>query len=155
MQPFNLRVRSYYSLLDSILAIDDILQHAIDEHLDYAFLIDKNNLYGAMEFYTKAIQQHLRPIIGLEFQWLDSEFILIAKNYAGLQQLIKISSHILCHEEYNLNDYLNDNLFIICTTDNFQHSQYEIWNQDDLYLNEVCYNQPSDDLCYQVIQASW
>lgn len=153
MQPFNLRVRSYYSLLDSILSIDDIIQHAIDNHLDYAFLIDKNNLYGAMEFYTKAIQHHLKPIIGLEFNWLDSAFILIAKNYNGLKHLIKISSHIMCEEEYNLNDYLDDNLFIICTSNNYHNIQYQVWNENDLFLNEVCYPKKEDNLCYTVIQA--
>ncbi len=153
MQPYNIRVHSYYSLLNSILSIDDILQHAINNHLDYAILTDINNLYGAMEFYTKAVAKKIKPIIGLEITWLDSTFLLYAKNYQGFKKLITISSKIMLDEEFNLNDELDNNLFIVCLDENYSNPTLNVWYPKDIYINEVNYNNEQDNLSYQVLKA--
>ena len=48
----NLNVKSNYSLLSSMLRIDDIIKVALDNKSKAAFLCD-NNMYGVMEFYKK------------------------------------------------------------------------------------------------------
>ena len=108
----NLLTHSYFSLLMSSMSIDDIINYAIKNKQKYVCLVDLNNMYGAMEFYNKALANNLIPIIGLHIKYNNEDFYLIAKNNLGYKNLIKISSKIMTNEKYDLEDYV-DSLFII------------------------------------------
>ena len=79
----NLCVHSYFSLLMSSMSIDDIINYAIKNKQKYVCLVDLNNMYGAMEFYNKALANNLIPIIGLHIKYNNEDFYLIAKNNLG------------------------------------------------------------------------
>ena len=56
--------KSNYSLLSSMLKIDDIISYAVDNNLPKIALTD-TNMYGAMEFIKKCKSKNIEPIIGL------------------------------------------------------------------------------------------
>ena len=113
--PFvHLHVHSHYSLLDGLSQIDDIIKFAKEDGSNAIALTDHGVLYGAIEFYQKALKAGVKPIVGIEtYLAADSRFnktytkgekmsyhlILLAKNYEGYKNLIKITS------EGHLNGY--------------------------------------------------
>lgn len=96
----NLATRSYYSIMVSSISIDEIILFALENKHKHVCLIDKTVMYGAMEFYYKAINNSLQPIIGISINEKGKEIYLIAKNYDGYKQLCKISS-LLCQQQNN------------------------------------------------------
>ena len=60
-----LYVKSYYSLLSSLLSIDDIINYNLAMKKNNAVICD-NNMYGTMEFIKKCQSNNLKPVIGLE-----------------------------------------------------------------------------------------
>lgn len=109
----NLINHSHYSLLQSSLSLEQIVNFSIENNSDYASLIDINVMYGAYEFYKLCKEKNIKPIIGLQIIFNDSKLALIAKNYLGYQSLLKISSLIMTNKKFNLLDFLNNNLLII------------------------------------------
>ncbi|WP_027121939.1 DNA polymerase III subunit alpha [[Mycoplasma] imitans] len=139
----NLNTRSYYSLLSTNLSISEIIDFAIKNKQTHVCLTDFNVLYGAVEFYNLAKKNHLIPIIGLEiFDYhTNSELVLIAKNNDGYIKLIKISSFASSNQEFNLHEYLDDNLFVIVKSGNFKGDHDNCIDQKDLAFNFVnCYD---------------
>ncbi len=83
--------KSNYSLLSSLLKIDDIILYAKNHHLPSIALTDIN-MYGVMEFFKKCTSQNINPIIGLQVKTSEYEIVLLAKNYQGYKSLIKLST---------------------------------------------------------------
>src|SRR3990170_670019 len=102
----HLHVHSHYSLLDGLAKIEPLLDRAKELGMDSIALTDHGVLYGAIEFYTKAKERGINPIIGCEIYIAprgmrektaqrDREpfhLILLAKNNNGYKNLIKITS---------------------------------------------------------------
>lgn len=86
-----LYVKSYYSLLSSLLSVDDIINLNIDNGNDYAVITD-NTMYGTMEFIKKCNLKGIKPVIGLELKIADRIVLCYAKNYTGYLHLIKLST---------------------------------------------------------------
>ena len=86
-----LNIKSNYSLLSSMLRIDDIIEYSIKNNQLTASLCD-NNMYGVMNFYQKCIKNNLKPIIGLEIKTDELDICLYIKDYRGYQSLIKLST---------------------------------------------------------------
>jgi DNA polymerase-3 subunit alpha len=112
----NINVHSNYSLLQSTITIDDIIKFAIDNNQKYVSLIDINTMYGTIEFYNKAKKNNLVPIIGLQINYENEKIILIAKNYEGYLNIVKISSFIMIKKKYELKLFLNSIIVIFDTT---------------------------------------
>ncbi|WAA11670.1 DNA polymerase III subunit alpha [Fervidibacillus halotolerans] len=90
---------SAYSLLESMIMPDELVQEAKKRGYRTVALADKNVLYGVIPFYKACLKHNVKPIIGLNVDVLTESgeahpFILIAKTYLGYQNLIKISSAI-------------------------------------------------------------
>lgn len=115
MYNYNIHTRSSYTFFNSLLKIKDIIDYSINNNLSNAFLIDKNYMHGAMEFYKLASEKGLKPILGLEIDYKDCNKILIAKNYKGYQELMEISSRIGLGEELEIKKSSN----LIETTKNY------------------------------------
>lgn len=62
----HLHTHSHYSLLDGLPKIDELLDYAKELNMDSIALTDHGVLYGAVEFYQKAKQRNIKPIIGSE-----------------------------------------------------------------------------------------
>lgn len=105
--PFtHLHVHSHYSLLDGLSKIDDLIARVKELGMDSLALTDHGVVYGLIEFYTKARAAGIKPILGCEMyvaprkltdkeSGIDSSnyhLILLAKNYTGYQNLMRLVS---------------------------------------------------------------
>lgn len=128
----NLNVRSHYSLLMSGLSIKDIIDFAVANNQKYVALTDFNTMYGAVEFFDLAKSKNLIPIIGLEIYEKKSQslLVLIAKNNKGYTNLLQISSHIMCEQDFVLEEFL-DNIIVIV-----KDGEYKFKVHKDFYVAE-------------------
>ncbi len=102
----HLHTHSHYSLLDGLAKIDDLLDRAGELNMDSLALTDHGVMYGAVEFYQKAKEKNIKPIIGMEAYVATNSrhsknagvddkrnhLILLAKNQTGYKNLIKLTT---------------------------------------------------------------
>jgi len=113
----HLHNHSHYSILDAISTIDGIIESAVQNKMSAVALTDHGVLFGALEFYIKAKEAGIKPIIGSEVYIVtegsrfdktkgskDEEsdlavrnkkthykhLVLLAKNEIGWKNLIKL-----------------------------------------------------------------
>ena len=133
----NLCNHSYYSLLMSSISIDDIISFALKNKHQHVVLTDFNAMYGAAEFYNKALANNLKPIIGLHIIEDSQDIYLLAKNNQGYKDLMKLSS-LKMEGDVDLNtiNKLINNCFVI--TDDI--SKCKLAYTDGFSLNQDCKN---------------
>ncbi len=102
----NIFTRSAYTFFNSLLKVNDIIDLALSNGFSNAFLVDKNIMYGAAEFYAQCTKRNIKPIIGIEVALENFSKILIAKNYKGYKTLLKVSSNI--QMGISIEDFMND-----------------------------------------------
>ncbi|WP_442760727.1 DNA polymerase III subunit alpha [Paucilactobacillus nenjiangensis] len=125
-----LQVLSSYSLLKSTSQIKQLVASAKDRGYTALAITDENVLYGAFDFYNEAVKQGIKPLIGMTIVLPsevvadnDQRLVLIAKNYDGYRQLMKITTTIQTLERGEtitldqLSEWFHD-LFVILPTDN-------------------------------------
>jgi len=62
----HLHVHTQYSLLDGANKIGSLLEHAKKSGMPAIAMTDHGNMFGAVEFFSKATQEGIKPIIGCE-----------------------------------------------------------------------------------------
>ncbi|HMQ06657.1 MAG TPA: PHP domain-containing protein, partial [Saprospiraceae bacterium] len=84
-----LNCHSYFSLRYGTLSPKALVQYAAEMHIDTLVLTDINNTSAAYEFITHCQQQHIKPILGIEFRSAEREmlYIGIARNREGWREL--------------------------------------------------------------------
>lgn len=109
-----LYVKSYYSLLSSLLSVDDIIDLNIRNGNNYAVICD-NTMYGTMEFIKKCKQKGIKPVIGLELVIEDKVILCYAKDYTGYLNLVKLSTKANTSkvELADINTYQESLIFVI------------------------------------------
>ncbi|MGA9117679.1 MAG: DNA polymerase III subunit alpha [Bacteroidota bacterium] len=114
----HLHAHSHYSLLDGACRIEDLVKAASDNGMSAVALTDHGVLFGALEFYKKAEEARIKPIIGMEayavtrgsrFDRSPQEadgtkkragyhhLLLLARNETGYRNLVRLTS--LAHTE--------------------------------------------------------
>lgn len=102
----HLHVHSHYSLLDGVGKIPDLVSRAKEMGMTALALTDHGVMYGAIEFYEECVKQEIKPIIGVEtyiaphsmhdkvakIDMKPYHLVLLAKNFTGYQNLLKIVS---------------------------------------------------------------
>ncbi|MDR3559735.1 MAG: PHP domain-containing protein, partial [Candidatus Pacebacteria bacterium] len=103
----HLHVHTHYSLLDGLAKIDDILDRAKELGMESLAITDHGVLYGGVEFFIKAKERGIKPIIGCEMYLTAGDYksrnnttedktrfhlILLAKNETGYKNLMKLIS---------------------------------------------------------------
>jgi len=102
----HLHVHSHYSLLDGLSKIDDLIAEAKKYGMKSLALTDHGVMYGVIEFYQKAKEAGIKPIIGVEAYLarnghlnkrpkIDEKpyhLILLAKDEQGYKNLIKLTT---------------------------------------------------------------
>jgi len=118
----HLQVRTGYSFYKSTITIEKLIDQAKELNFTALAITDENVLYGAIHFYKACKKANIKPIIGITTEILinstgeKEQLILLAKNNAGYQQLLQLSSSIHLKEELlNLHDLKegNENLIAI------------------------------------------
>ncbi len=108
-----IKVTTEYSLLESMIKIDELMSFCKENNISACGMCD-NNLFGVIEFYEKCLKNNIKPLIGLEIKVTNLKLYLYAKNYNGYQNLIKLNT-IAQQREISLFDLdnFNDNLILI------------------------------------------
>ncbi|MHC4728859.1 MAG: PHP domain-containing protein, partial [Planctomycetota bacterium] len=103
----HLHLHSQYSLLDGAIAFDKLIKRCKKLKIDTVAVTDHGNMFGAVEFYTKAVAAHIKPILGIEAyiaprSRFDKQktsisdaayhLILLAQNSTGYHNLLKLTS---------------------------------------------------------------
>lgn len=118
-------IKTDYSILSSLIKIDDLISTLKKLNFKSAAICD-DNLYGAMEFYTKCIKNDIKPIIGLEVN-LDYTILLYAKNYKGYQNLCNINT-LINENKFSFDElikYINDLVLVL---------PYKYKDKKDIYI---------------------
>ncbi len=107
-RPFvHLHCHSHYSLLDGASSIGRLVNRAKSHGMNALALTDHGNLHGALEFYRKAKENDINPILGYEAYVAPGSryerdassskeaayhLTLLAQNKTGFRNLIKLAS---------------------------------------------------------------
>lgn len=108
-----LHVHSHYSLLDGLAKIDELIDQAKKYGYQAMALTDHGVMYGVIEFYQKARQAGIKPIIGCEvylaprrmedktpkIDTSPSHLVLLVQDQIGYKNLIQLvtQSHLKGH----------------------------------------------------------
>jgi DNA polymerase-3 subunit alpha len=100
----HLHVHSHYSLLNALPTPKELAKAAKEDGQDALAITDAGALYGAIDFYKACTKEGIKPIIGIDAYlaprtrhdkeaMIDkprSRLVLLAKTFAGYQNLIKL-----------------------------------------------------------------
>ena len=103
----HLHCHTEYSLLDATCKIEELMTRAKELRFPALAMTDNGNLFGAIQFYSKAMKEGIKPIIGLStyvapgsrfekqahgIKEASFHLTLLATNEQGYRNLIKLSS---------------------------------------------------------------
>jgi DNA polymerase-3 subunit alpha len=101
----HLHAHCEYSLLDGLGRLGDLVDAAAGMQMPALALTDHGTMFGAVEFYSKAKQVGIKPIIGCEVYVADRplderagsdaknyHLVLLAENEAGYRNLIRLTT---------------------------------------------------------------
>jgi DNA polymerase-3 subunit alpha len=109
MQFIHLHNHTDYSVLDGAITVDRLVERARQLGMPGIAMTDHGNMFGAIDFYQKAMDAGIKPIIGQEFYVAPGSrftkeaakgtgddkgyhLLLLAENRTGYQNLMKLSS---------------------------------------------------------------
>ena len=98
--PFiHLRTLSSYSLSESTLKINNLVNLAKKNNMPAIAITDNNNMFGVFEFAKECTKNNIQPIIGTSINLLDvivnnkiSQITFLVKNEIGYKNLLELSS---------------------------------------------------------------
>ena len=132
----HLNVYSTYSIGKSVLRIEDIIEYAKKNNFFSIALTDKDNLSGAVDFYYKAIEKGLKPIIGCDLSFVEGSLILLCRNNTGFKNLISLVSKKNSPEGLRLSDLFENHEGIIVLSGGEDSIFYNLVYQDRLDILE-------------------
>ena len=163
--------KSDYSLLSSLLKITDIIEYAKNNNSSYVGILD-NNPYYIMDFYTKCIKEHIKPICGIIIKIGESKIYLYIKNFEGYQNIIKINNLIntdkltyselvkynqgikcvLPYESYKLHNRFKMvfDTYLAYKSDYEKNNAIQI-SKKSVFINEISYFSKSDSKLLKVL----
>ena len=118
-----LRNYSHYSICESNIKIEDLVEFAFQKKLPAIALTDYNLLSGALEFSIKCKKKGIQPIIGLDVNYVSSmthssRITIVSKNELGFKNLNILSTKINTENNFilsakNINDFSQGNILIL------------------------------------------
>jgi len=103
----HLHLHSQYSLLDGAITFEKLFERCKQLSMNSVAVTDHGNMFGAVEFYTKARKAGIKPVIGMEAYIAPASrsdrtkssisdaayhLILLAENNTGYKNLLKLAS---------------------------------------------------------------
>ncbi|HLT27935.1 MAG TPA: PHP domain-containing protein, partial [Zeimonas sp.] len=103
----HLRVHTEYSVSDSIVRIEALVERAVADRQPAIAVTDLANLFGWVKFYKAARARGLKPICGVD-AWLTNEpdrdrpfrMLLLARDRTGYLRLCRLLSRAWIENEY-------------------------------------------------------
>ena len=153
-----LRNYSNYSICESNIKIQDIVDFANDKNLIAIALTDYKLLSGVLEFSTKLQKKGIQPIIGIDVDYITSlghqcRLTLIAKNQDGYKNLNILSTKINTESNFNLSisniaEFSNGNILILgglysyfyelsINKKNLKNANLEIQQLKSIFKNDI------------------
>ncbi|MFA7290298.1 MAG: PHP domain-containing protein [Melioribacteraceae bacterium] len=133
-----LHIHSNYTILESVLPIEKIIEHALANGSSYSVLTDTNGMYGLIKFYKESLAVGLKPIMGTyitDSTNFEINAILIPKTNVGYAGMCKIITSRKLNEDFSLLNLSPQNLKdIFCITSSIE--VLEMYSQ----INEVAEN---------------
>lgn len=113
-------IKSEYSIYESILTIDNILEFAFKLGLKSIAINFGSSTSGLLTFYRKAKKLNIKPIFVFQITRNDINLFLIPKNNASHSKIVRILSNFNNISDSDLNNVIKDsNIFkIIDSIDN-------------------------------------
>ena len=117
----HLRLHTEFSLKDSCIRLDPLIQKIQDQSMPAVAITDFHNLFALVKFYKKAQSAGIKPIIGVDFSLQQTgthsqttNILLLAQNQNGYKNLIKLISRSYREGQMGgrpniLNDWLEEN----------------------------------------------
>ena len=108
----HLHLHTLYSLLDGAIRMKDLIKTVKDKGMSSVAVTDHGNMFGAIDFYKKAKDAGIKPILGMEAyvagpkgradrtEKVNHHLILLAKNAEGYANLRYLSSTGFLHGFY-------------------------------------------------------
>ncbi|BBA85059.1 DNA polymerase III subunit alpha [Candidatus Nardonella dryophthoridicola] len=159
----HLKVHTEYSIIDSLIKIDELVNKAKEFNMKSLAITDFNNLYGLIKFYDKCCKNNIKPIIGCDLLILNNKkndfylITLLAKNIIGYKNIIKLISIANLNKKKNkypfieneiLKKFNKEIIIILDYKNNFIYKSIinnEIYNIDE---NIIFYNKFFKDNIY-------
>ena len=95
----HLRVHTEYSVMDSIIKVDQLVSRAVELGMPAVAVTESQNLFSAIKFYRTCLRMGVKPIIGVETLVENSRnikspysLVLLCQNIAGYQALCTLVS---------------------------------------------------------------
>ncbi|PIP08884.1 MAG: DNA polymerase III subunit alpha, partial [Syntrophobacteraceae bacterium CG23_combo_of_CG06-09_8_20_14_all_50_8] len=103
----HLHVHTQYSLLDGMIRLDDLFKKVREYKMPAVAMTDHGNMFGAIEFYERAIKHGVKPIIGCELYVAprsrfeksagvsgetSRHLLVLVKNMQGYKNLMKLTT---------------------------------------------------------------
>lgn len=89
----HLRMHSEFTILDSTIKIDKVLEKAKSDGQGALALTDSNNIFGLVKFYRSAMASGIKPIVGCDLTLNSSEsedrVLVLVKNRKGYKNLCR------------------------------------------------------------------
>lgn len=146
-----LDTKTVYSFMDSLIDLEGYVKEAKVLGYQTIGIIDKDNLYAAFHFITKAKSEGLRPVLGLELtlnlqENLSLSVYLIARDTTGYKNLMKVSSCQMTSgiQIEDLKDYLSGLVVIIPYFDGLESLllPFEYYIGVNVHSEEKDYDKP-------------
>ena len=118
-----LGIKTDYSLLKSLIKIEDLISYAIKNNISSLGICD-NNLCSSHLFYNKCIENNIKPIIGLDIIIDEIRVIFYPRHFKGLSNLFKL----LKKEVLSIGDLKAYQEDVIVLLPFESHKNYELFN---------------------------
>ena len=96
----HLHLHTEFSLIDSTVRIPALMQHCAASQMPAVAMTDRNNLFGLVKFYRKALAAGVKPVIGLDLAVVEGDepepnpftLLLLVQNNDGYRNLCELLS---------------------------------------------------------------
>jgi DNA polymerase-3 subunit alpha len=137
----NLRVFSNFSLGESILKPSRIVKLAVENQQKTVAMLDRMNMFGALEFSTYAIKNKIKPLIGCLLKIKDYGYVPVyIKNHEGYGAISKLlTKFYMNQEEYiSMEDLIhNKNIIVLWGGDECNFLDEKDAEMKLIFLKEV------------------
>ena len=110
-----LGVKTDYSILKSLIKVEDYISYAKNAHLEVLGILD-DNLNSSYTFYENCKKNNIKPIIGLDYLIDNIRMYLYPVNFSGLTNLFKLLS--LNEKDISSLKELSDNIICVLNYEN-------------------------------------